>query len=163
MAGVKISKLKTYDEVFHDEHFEDFVNEMIVPVSLGNKPISVRVKELIRFINNLEDIQNERLDEQKDMILYNNDLINELAEATMQRMNEINENVEENEKVTALSLIDLNQITEEISLRLHNYKEQAEAEHQEMKEKQLEKDTEQDERIDNLDDSINLWEIYSSN
>ena len=50
MAGVKISKLKSYDEVFGDEYFADFINGMIVPVSLGNKTISVKIKELIHYM-----------------------------------------------------------------------------------------------------------------
>ena len=174
MAGVKISNLKSYDEVFGDEYFGDFVNEMIVPVSLGNKTISVKIKELMHYINVNDAAQDVRLNEQQEQIWQNNELINQLATAVMERIDklkadadaehkDIKDTVEENEKVTALSLIDLNQITEEIMLRIHNLKEESDAVHEQMKEQQHEKDASQDERIDSLDDSINLWEIYGEN
>ena len=218
MAGVKISKLAPYNEVFDEEFFAEFVNDMIVPVSLGNKTISVKIKELIHFINDQYESQDERLNEQEALILENKDLINQLTTAIVERIeelknendeehqtildktdadknelnekidtlkseneaehqvildktdsdkNEINEKIDtlsnenqeqhaemqniinENEQVTALSLIDLNQITEEILLRLHLFKENQE-----------EIDREQNEKIESITGGDNLWEIY---
>lgn len=219
MAGVKISKLVPYNEVFDEDFFAEFVNDMIVPVSLGNKTISVKIKELIQFINKEYEHQTERINEQEALILENKDLINQLTSAIVERIeelktendeehqtiidktnadkselnekintlksdneaehqeiinktnsdkNELNEKIDtlsnenqeqhadmqniinENEQVTALSLIDLNQITEEILLKLHL-----------LKESQEETDTEQNEKIEALNISNNdLWEIY---
>lgn len=219
MAGVKISKLAPYNEVFDEEFFAEFINDMIVPVSLGNKTISVKIKELIHFINDQYESQDERLNEQEALILENKDLINQLTTAIVERIeelknendeehqtildktdadknelnekidtlkseneaehqvildktdsdkNELNEKIDtlsnenqeqhaemqniinENEQVTALSLIDLNQITEEILLRLHLFKENQE-----------EIDKEQNEKIESITGSDNLWEIYN--
>lgn len=88
MAGVKISKLVTFDEVFHDGQFPDYVNEMIIPVSIGNKTLSIKVKELLTILNNNDDTQNERLDAHDRDILNNTELINRIAQQIYEKMDE---------------------------------------------------------------------------
>ena len=88
MAGVKISKLLAFDDVYHDSHFPDFVNEMIIPVSLGERTMRVKVKELLTILNNNDDTQNERLDAHDRDILNNTELINRIAEQIYAKIEE---------------------------------------------------------------------------
>ena len=240
MAGVKISKLKNYEEVFHDENFDDRVNDMIIPVSLGKRTISVKIQELVRYMNIIDEQQNTRLDEQAELIMQNKDLINqqtgnlleqlqtfktenasehreirnkaqsdknelierinsidsgsdtnyqELVELIGSNKDEIEQlidsnkdeleqlisgldaenqsqhtdmqnTINENEQVTALGLIDLQQITQKIKMQLHDLREEAESVHEQIKNDQKEIDDAQNEKIDDIIESVTLWEIY---
>lgn len=88
MAGVKISKLDAFNEVYHDHLFPEFVNEMIIPVSLGSRTLRVKVKELLTILNNNDDTQNERLDAHDRDILNNTELINRLVQQIYQKIEE---------------------------------------------------------------------------
>lgn len=95
MAGVKISKLKPYDEIFHDESFKDKIEDMIIPVSLGQKTLSIRVKELLNILNSIDDDQNEALAEHYQLILNNTELINQMTEQIYQRISELQAEAEQ--------------------------------------------------------------------
>lgn len=141
MAGIKISKLKPFEEIFDDANVEDYIDNMIVPVSLGNKTIRVKLSDIIHYVVLLDTDQRAIDDAQYQMILNNTELINQLSEQIVQKINEMKAEQEE----------------------IHQQmKEEQEAIHEEMKEEQYEVDTAQDERINDISDSANLWEIYNS-
>ena len=166
------------------------INEIVSTSSQEHSQINARLEE-VEATNNAEEINNIKtnlnaataknqeqdikLENQNDLILQNKELINQLAESVMNRINEIKEEseqehkeikdvVEENEKVTALGLIDLNQITKDIMLKLHSYKEESNASIEEIKNEQEEINNEQNEMINSIVSSGDgLWEIYNGN
>ena len=65
MAGVKISQLTKYNEAFPDNNFVEDISYMIIPVTFGNKTVSLTLKEFIDLSNIL--------------LINNRELINTLA------------------------------------------------------------------------------------
>lgn len=140
MAGVKISKLKAFEEILAEEDVEDYIDKMIVPVSLGNKTISVKLSDIIHYVVLLDTEQHAIDEEQNQMILNNTELINQLSDQIIERINELRaEQAEIHEQM----------------------KEEQEEIHEQMKEDQQAVDTAQDERMSDIE-SANLWEIYNS-
>lgn len=254
MAGVKISKLSKFEDVFHDHTIDEFIDNIIVPVTLGNKTISLKIADLTHYINIINDTQNEiqnqkisdaensiienkelinqltgeilekineiittsseehnqinarleevesmtnaqelneiksnineatiknqeqdiKLNDQNELILRNKELLDQLTESIANRINELKEKselehkeikdvVEENEKVTALSLIDLNQISKDIIRKLYSFKEESSSSIEELKNEQNTINKQQNEMIDNITSGHSLWEIYNGN
>ena len=254
MAGVKISKLNKFEDVFHDHTIDEFIDSMIVPVTLGNKTISLKIVELTHYINMINDSQNEiqnqkisdaensiienkelinqltgeilekineiittsseehnqinarleevesitnaqelneiksnineatiknqeqdiKLNDQNELIIHNKELLDKLTESITNKINELKEKselehkeikdvVEENEKVTALSLIDLNQISKDIISKLYSFKEESSSSIEELKNEQNTINKQQNEMIDNITSGHSLWEIYNEN
>ena len=150
---------------------------MVIPVSLGNKTISLKIKDLTKYINIINgvefDSQNEKIENQENLILQNKELINTLSESLFERINQLQEEhnndndkikgiVDENEKVTALSLIDIKQIIENVSIRLSTLKNDSDTIHEQIINNQKEIDDSQNQRIDDIEDNVNLWEIYNN-
>ena len=254
MAGVKISKLNQFEDVFHDHTIDEFIDNIIVPVTLGNKTISLKIADLTRYINIVNDTQNEiqnqkisdaensiienkelinqltgeilekineiittsseehnqinarleevesmtnvqelnemksnineatiknqeqdiKLNDQNELILRNKELLDQLTESIANRINELKEKselehkeikdvVDENEKVTALSLIDLNQISKDIIRKLYSFKEESSSSIEDLKNEQNTINKQQNEMIDNITSGHSLWEIYNGN
>lgn len=139
MAGVKISKLKPFEEIFDDANVEDYIDNMIIPVSLGNKTVRIKLSDLIHYVIVVNTDQQETDEEQYQMILNNTELINQLSEQIVEKINEMK--------------------AEQAEIH-QQMKEEQEAIHDEMKEHQQSIDDAQDERINDISDSITLWEIY---
>ena len=77
--------------MFHDETLIDNIHDMIIPVSIGKKTVSLTVREFLHLLNEVEDDQNARLDEQYALILQNTDLINQLSDSIIERIAQLKE------------------------------------------------------------------------
>ena len=79
MAGVKISKLLDYNEVFTDQEFSDNIGKIVLPVSLGNKTIKLTTQELLNILNNKDVEQDIKISE-------NTELINALTSQILEKL-----------------------------------------------------------------------------
>lgn len=133
MAGVKISKMSKYEQMFDGTNLPEDVQNMLLPISFGNQTISITIRTLIQLMKQEEidkdDLQDELINANKELILQNTELINSLSD--------------------------------EIYQRIQQLQEEAEAKHQQMIDDQNVVDTAQDERIGDLE-TTNLWEIYGT-
>lgn len=81
MAGVKISKLLKYKDIF-DKNIEEDVDNMLIPVTLGNKTISVTMRDLLQLL----DYTNVKQDED---IMNNTILINQIYNEINNRLDQL--------------------------------------------------------------------------
>lgn len=129
MAGVKISKMNKYEQMFDGTNLPEDITNMILPISFGNQTISITVGTLIHLMQQQDDDQDIKIDANTQLILQNTELINSLSD--------------------------------EIYQRIQQLQEEAEAKHQQMIDDQNVIDTEQNERIGDIE-ATNLWEIYGT-
>ena len=127
MAGVKISKMNKYEQMFDGQTLPEDIKNMILPISFGNQTISITVGTLIHLMQEKDDDEDIKIDNNTQLILQNTELINSLSD--------------------------------EIYQRIQQLQEEAEEKHQQMIDDQNIIDTEQNERIGDIE-TTNLWEIY---
>lgn len=129
MAGVKISKMNKYEQMFDGDNLPEDIKNMILPISFGNQTISITIGTLIQLMEKINGDQQGQIDQNAQKILENTELINSLSN--------------------------------EIYQRIQQLQEEAESKHQQIIDNQNIIDTEQNERIGDIE-STNLWEIYSN-
>lgn len=94
MAGVKISKMLKYEELFDGQTLPEDIENMILPISFGNKTISITIGTLIDLMEAINGNQQEQIDENAQKITENTELINTLSEQILEKIGELQENAD---------------------------------------------------------------------
>ena len=89
MAGVKISKMNKYEQMFDGTNLPEDITNMILPISFGNQTISITVGTLIHLMQQQDDDQDIKIDANTQLILHNTELINSLSDEIYQRIQQL--------------------------------------------------------------------------
>lgn len=94
MAGAKISKLPKYEEVFEGGNLLEEINNMLIPISLGNNTIRLSAKEFAHLI--YEDLYKDVIvSDFQTQIAQNTNSINELEESLNNKIDTLQESSEQ--------------------------------------------------------------------
>ena len=94
MAGAKISKLPKYEDVFEGGNLLEEMNNMLIPISLGNNTIRLSAKDFAHLI--YEDLyQDVIVSDFQTQIAQNTNSINELEESLNNKIDNLQESSEQ--------------------------------------------------------------------
>jgi len=98
MAGVKISKMNKYEQMFDGDNLPEDIKNMILPISFGNQTISITIGTLIQLMEKINGDQQGQIDQNAQKILENTELINSLSEQIFQKITELQSNADAKHK-----------------------------------------------------------------